>query len=144
MEASCPRQGAGPASESLSAQFSLCFTGHTDSRPGRGGQATEEADSTECGRGGLPWPGSMPARVSVYSTAPQGLASLPSVRWRVRRPPWLWPSLEDCTCLPLTLLSCSQASTAARGCQPARTPGLPLLGWWLPSRKVETLERRCA
>lgn len=34
--------------------------------------------------------------VSVYSTAPpQGLASPPSVSWRVRRPLWLWPRLED-------------------------------------------------
>lgn len=68
--------------------------GHSDNGP-REGREAEKAKATSPRWGGLPWPVSMRGRVSVDSVGPQGPASLPSLSWRVRRLPWLWPRLKD-------------------------------------------------
>lgn len=81
--------------------------GHADNEPWEGRK--KKAKATNPGWGGPPWLVSKPGHVSVYSTGPQGRASLPSKSWRVRCPLWPWPRLKDF----LVFVICSSCSHSA-------------------------------
>lgn len=145
MEALCPTRGAGQgwsraAPGSLIAQLFCGTCGQWGPRQA-GINRDSQCHHRRAGRASLASvhdrPTSMPGLVSVYSTGPQGLVSLSSKSWPVKRPPWLWPKSEDfqASVLLKFLQSLSWTTLVA---MPAQTPYvLLLLRWWPPQERMK-------
>lgn len=122
---SCSGAEQAPALGSLITQLFHGMCGQW----GLGGQGNRESQchlSPARGGGGAPWPASVPGPVSVYSTGPQGLASLSSKSWPVRHPPWLWSRFEDFQ-VSVVLKFLQSLSRRAQAAVPARAPHVPFV-----------------